>query len=121
MIQAELCQGNQISILNEQFSIDVTFNIFYSKAKVDKNMLYTSRAFSMNGRWILSFRSGPNIFQGGGPTFSRWGVQLLFPIETHITCDFPGGRGSGPPLPPLDPHLKSFLIRVNSVCLRKYD
>ena len=42
-------------------------------------------------------------FQGfrGGPTFSR-GVQLfpggggggsncLFPIETHITCDFPGG------------------------------
>ena len=42
------------------------------------------------------------IFQGsrGGPTFSR-GVQLfpgggeggsncLFPIETHITCDFPG-------------------------------
>ena len=45
-------------------------------------------------------------FQGSreGPTFSR-GVQLflggsncLFPIETHITCDFPGG--SGPPVPP---------------------
>ena len=42
-----------------------------------------------------------------GPTFSR-GVQLfpggsncLFPIETHITCDFPGG---GPdPLPPSPP------------------
>ena len=42
---------------------------------------------------------------GGGPTFSR-GVQCLFPIETHITCDFPGGGGvrtSCPP--PLDPHL----------------
>ena len=52
------------------------------------------------------------IFQGsgGGPTFSKGGggVQLfpgggggsncLFPIETHITCDFPGG--SGPPVPP---------------------
>ena len=45
-----------------------------------------------------------------GPTFSR-GVQLfpggsncLFPIETHITCDFPGGVRTPCP-PPLDPHL----------------
>ena len=54
------------------------------------------------------------IFHGsrGGPTFSR-GVQLfpgggggggggsncLFPIETHITCDFPGG-GVRTPCPP---------------------
>ena len=56
------------------------------------------------------FQRGSNIFQGGGGR----GVQLfqggggersnyLFPIETHITCDFPGG--SGPPVPPLDPHL----------------
>ena len=30
---------------------------------------------------------------GGGPTFSRGGggVQMLISIETHITCDFPGG------------------------------
>ena len=37
----------------------------------------------------------------GGPTFSRGGG----PIETHITitCDFP--RGSGPLIPPLDPHM----------------
>ena len=43
----------------------------------------------------------------GGPTFSGGGgVNCLFPIETHITCDFPGGGGgSGPPVPPLDPHL----------------
>ena len=40
-----------------------------------------------------------NIFQGRGPTFSRDGGSL----ETHITCDFPGG--SGPPIPPLDPHM----------------
>ena len=49
-------------------------------------------------------------FQGsrGGPTFSRGGggVQLfpggsncLFPIETHISCDFPGGVRT--PCPPL--------------------
>ena len=40
--------------------------------------------------WI---QRGSNIFQGGGgrgPTFSR-GVQMLISIETHITCDFPGG------------------------------
>ena len=36
---------------------------------------------------------GSNFFQGGG------GSNCLFPIETHITCDFPGG--SGPPVPPL--------------------
>ena len=57
------------------------------------------------------------IFQGsrGGPTFSKGGggVQLfpggsncLFPIETHITCDFPGGGGGvRTPCPPPDPHL----------------
>ena len=29
------------------------------------------------------------------------GSNCLFPIETHITCDFPGGGGgSGPPVPP---------------------
>ena len=40
------------------------------------------------------------------------GVQLfpgesncLFPIETHITCDFPGGGGSGPPVPAPAPRL----------------
>ena len=41
---------------------------------------------------FLRFERGPNIFQGG-PTFSRGGggSNCLFPIETHITCDFPGG------------------------------
>ena len=29
---------------------------------------------------------------------------MLFSIETHITCDFPGG--SRPPITPLDPHMK---------------
>ena len=52
------------------------------------------------------------IFKGfrGGPTFSRGegnffhgggggGVQWVIPIETHITCDFPGGGGGGPHIP----------------------
>ena len=50
----------------------------------------------------LSFPGGG----GGGPTFSRvGGSNCLFPIDTHITCDFPGGGGSRPPVPPLDPQL----------------
>ena len=54
------------------------------------------------------FQRGSDIFQGGG------GVQLfpggsncLFPIETHITCDFPGGPDPLSPPPPLDPHLSA--------------
>ena len=39
---------------------------------------------------------------GGGLTFSRGGgSNCLFPIETHITCDFPGGGGVRTPCPPL--------------------
>ena len=51
------------------------------------------------------FQRGPTFSRGGGggggPTFSR-GVQLLIPyiIETHITCDFPGGGGPDPLSPP---------------------
>ena len=54
---------------------------------------------------------GSNILQGG-PSFSRGGgggYNCLFPIETHITCDFPGGGRYGPPVPPLDPHLLVFI------------
>ena len=49
-------------------------------------------------------------FSGGGSNFSRGGVQLLISIETHITitCDFPGG--SGPPIPPLDPHMDNVVF-----------
>ena len=37
------------------------------------------------------FQRGSNIFHGGGgPTFSG-GSDCLYPIGTHITCDFPGG------------------------------
>ena len=43
------------------------------------------------------FRGGPAFSRGGDSTFSN----CLFPIETHITFDFPGGGGgSGPPVPP---------------------
>ena len=56
---------------------------------------------------LKGFRGGPtfsrgegNLFHGGGG-----GVQWVISIETHITCDFPGGE-SGPNIPPLDPHMR---------------
>ena len=44
-------------------------------------------------------RGGPT-FLGGGGGGSR--VQVLYSIETHITCAFPGvgGWGSGPTITP---------------------
>ena len=39
------------------------------------------------------FQRGSNIFQGGGG-----GSNCLSPIESHITCDFPGG-GVRTPVP----------------------
>ena len=60
-----------------------------------------------NPQLILQFyRGGGKGVQhfSGGPTFSRGGgVQMLISIKTHITCGFP--EGSGPPVPPLDPHM----------------
>ena len=51
---------------------------------------------------VQHFPGGSNFFQGGG------GSTCLFPIETHITCDFPGGGGVQTPCPPpLDLHLKN--------------
>ena len=45
---------------------------------------------------VQHFPGGSNFFQGGGS-------NCLFPIETHILVIFQ--EGSGPPVPPLDPHL----------------
>ena len=44
------------------------------------------------------------------------GSNCLFPIETHITCDFPGGGGGGGggpyPVPPLDPPMRISLTKA---------
>ena len=49
------------------------------------------------------------------------GAQLLpggvVSKETYITCEFPGGGGSGPPNHPLDPHVGS---PDASVCLQNH-
>ena len=71
------------------------------------NLFYSLKRGS-NG-FITHFPGGSNLFQGWGP------------IETHITitCDFSGG--SGPPIPPLDPHMDIFgTNRLRRVCAASF-
>ena len=55
--------------------------------------------------FITERRRGSNFFQG-----------VRVSKETHIACGFPGG-GSGPPNPPLDPHVGS---PDATVCLQNH-
>ena len=73
------------------FCFFLVLSLFYRRQMVSfKEIYHFSR-----------FQSGSNIFQGGGSNFFQGGgggSNCLFPIETHITCDFPGW--SGPPVSP---------------------
>ena len=68
-------------------------------------LFYRSQMVNFKEKYHFSrFRRGSKFFQGGGG-----GGNCLLPIETQITCDFPGG--SGPPGPsPLDPHLAAIYL-----------
>ena len=69
----------------------LVLSLFYSRQMVNFKEKYH---FQGSG-------GGPNLSRGGGgPTFSRegGGSNCVFPIETHITCDFPGGFQT--PCPP---------------------
>ena len=68
------------------------------------NLFYSLQSGS-NG-FITEGRRGSNFFQGVGVS-----------IETHMTCDFPKGGGSGPPNPPVDPHVGS---PDATVCLQNH-
>ena len=68
-------------------------------------LFYRSQMVNFKEKYHFSrFRRGSKFFQGGGG-----GGNCLLPIETQITCDFPGG--CGPPGPsPLDPHLAAIYL-----------
>ena len=60
-----------------------------------------------------NFSRGSHFFQGGGG--GGGGSNCLFPIGTQIICDFPFPvGGSGPPIPPLDPHLAEIYLDSQS-------
>ena len=88
--------GVQVSLTKKALSL------FYKSQMVNfKEIYHFSR-----------FQRGSNIFQGGGgPTFSRGGggYNCLFPIETHIACDFPEGVWTPCPPPPSGSALASIV------------
>ena len=62
--------------------------------------------FTKDPEWVHYFPGG-----GGVSNFFQGGVQMLISLETHVrTCYFPGGGVSGPPIPPLDPHMGNVII-----------
>ena len=71
-------------------------------------MFFSHQLILQFTEWIQWFyyrgEEGVQLFQGLGVS-----------KETHITCDFPG-VGSGPPNPPLDPHVGS---PDATVCLKE--
>ena len=83
-------------------------NLFYSlqggsncfSTNMYRENLYSSKDPEGNQH----FTRGIQLFPGGGG-----GVQMLISIETHITCDFPGG-GSGPLIP----------LWIRTRCLKLY-
>ena len=60
-----------------------------TKRSLTTYFFFKSSAYITEVKWLNSKIT--IIFQGsrGGLTFSR-GSNCLLPIETHITCDFPG-------------------------------
>ena len=93
-------------------------NLFYSLQRGSNgfNGFITGKTILFQGsREGPTFSIGVHIFQGGG----GGGGQMLISIETHVTCDFPGGRTPYPP--PLDPHLTDnvkSIASTNTVCDR---
>ena len=74
--------------------------------------------FSKDPERVQHFPLG-SIFSRGGGGGGGGGGQMLISIETHVTCDFPGGRTPYPP--PLDPHLTDnvkSIASTNTVCDR---
>ena len=64
------------------------------------SLLYRSQMVNSKENYhSLGSRGGPTFSSGGG------GSNCLIPVETHITCKFPGG--SGPPVPSSGSALKA--------------
>ena len=86
--------GVQVSLTKKAlptFFFFLVLSLFYRNQIVNFKEIYQ----------FLRFQRGYNIFQGGS-NFFQWGgggSNCIFPIETHITCDFPGRVWT--PCPPL--------------------
>ena len=70
-----------------------------------------SNGYFKENYYFQRFQRGPTISRGEGNFFQGGGVQWVISIETHKTCDFPGGGGGRTPyLPSGSAHAISQLI-----------
>ena len=91
-----LVRGVQVRLTKKALT---TFLFFFSPQLI----LQKSNGQFQRNLSFLKVPEGVQHFQGGGSNFFQGrGSNCLFPLETHITCDFPGGPD--PLSPPLDPH-----------------
>ena len=108
----DYCQGVEIH-LPENSSDNVVFcflviSLFYSFTEGVQWLFQRKQLF-------LKVSEGVQLFQGRRATFSMeggggGGVQWVISIETHITCDFPGGGGADSISPSGSAHAISQLI-----------
>ena len=87
--------GVQVSLTKKALTTFV-FGFFSPQLILQKSWMVNFKEIYHFSR----FQRGSNIFQGGGSNFFQGGggANSLFPIETHITCDFPGGVRTPCPL-----------------------
>ena len=84
----------------EKSSDNVFFVFFFSlwlilqksNRQFQRNLSFSrlQRGSNIFQGWSNIFQGWSNIFQGWSIFFQGGGSNCLFPIETHITCDFPG-------------------------------
>ena len=92
------CQGVQAK-LPENSSDNVSFFVCLSPKLILQFFRGCPMVIPKKTIIFQGFRGGPSFY--GGPTFSGGvGVQMLISVEIHMYCDFPGGGGVGPPIPP---------------------
>ena len=93
------CQGGSRSVWQKKKSSDVFvcfFVVFFSPQLI----LQKSNGQFQRNISFFKVPEGVQLFPGGGvQLFPGGGSNCLFPVETHITCDFPGGVWT--PCPPI--------------------
>ena len=99
--------GGGVQVRQPENSLDNVFVcFFFGLLQRGSNGFITEKLYFSKDPTFSRGGGGSNIYRGVQLFPGGWGVQMLISIETHITCDFPGGGGgSGPPIPPLGPHM----------------
>ena len=95
VVQGRLLEN---SLNNVFFSFSSAYFIVYKGGQI------VYQWFLFQRKLLFPCFRGSSIINPGWSTifhevqlFPGWGIQMLFSIETHITCKISGGRGRTPP------------------------